>query len=107
MERVIVYTDGFNLYFGMIEAGFDYCRWLNVQQLAENLIKPTQQIAGVKYFTSRVSNNPSKQKRQATYIESLETFNVDVIYRHYQSNISDCKRCGHYKERWLHITKAN
>ena len=95
MERVLVYIDGFNLYFGMVEAGFDHCRWLNVQRLAENLLKPTQQIVGVKYFTSRVSNNPSKQKRQSTYIEALETFDVDVIYGHYQNNISDCKRCGH------------
>ena len=25
-ERVQVYVDGFNLYFGMLEAGFDYCK---------------------------------------------------------------------------------
>lgn len=38
IERVIVYIDGFNLYFGMREAGFDQCRWLNVLKLAENLL---------------------------------------------------------------------
>jgi len=36
-ERIIVYVDGFNLYFGMIEAGFDYCKWLNLKLLANNL----------------------------------------------------------------------
>ena len=36
-ERVIVYIDGFNLYFGMREAGFDHCRWLNLKKLIENL----------------------------------------------------------------------
>ena len=25
-ERVVVYVDGFNLYFGMLDAGFDYCK---------------------------------------------------------------------------------
>jgi hypothetical protein len=25
-ERIIVYIDGFNLYFGMLEAGYDYCK---------------------------------------------------------------------------------
>jgi hypothetical protein len=28
-ERVVVYVDGFNLYFGMMEAGLSNCRWLN------------------------------------------------------------------------------
>lgn len=98
MERIIVYIDGFNLYFGMMEAGFEKSRWLNVFQLAKNLCKPTQQIVGVKYFTSRVSNNPSKQKRQTIYLEALEIQGVEVIYGHYQSNTIECKRCGHL---WL------
>jgi hypothetical protein len=29
-ERVIFYVDGFNLYFGLLEAGFIYCKWLNI-----------------------------------------------------------------------------
>ena len=32
-ERVQVYVDGFNLYFGMLEAGYDYCKWLNLKLL--------------------------------------------------------------------------
>ncbi len=91
MERTLVYIDGFNLYFGMMEAGFEKSRWLN-------LAKPSQEIDGVKYFTSRVSNNPSKQKRQGTYIEALECFKVEIIYGHYQSNKVECNRCGHL---WL------
>lgn len=63
-ERVIVYIDGFNLYFGMREAGFDHCRWLNLKKLIENLLQPNQELKEIKYFTSRVSNNPDKQKRQ-------------------------------------------
>ena len=98
MERILVYIDGFNLYFGMLEAGFENSKWLNVYKLAQNLIKPNQQIVGVKYFTSRVNNNPVKQKRQGTYIEALECHNVEVIYGHYQSNTITCNRCGHI---WL------
>ena len=79
----------------MREAGFDYCRWLDVKKLAANLSKPNQQIVGVKYFTSRVSNNPSKQKRQTTYLEALETLGIDIIYGHYQNNVTECKSCGH------------
>jgi len=94
-ERVIVYVDGFNLYFGMKEAGFDNCKWLNIRSLIDDLLKPTQELVTIKYFTSRVSNNPDKQKRQSTYIEALETTGIKVIYGHYQMNKAECKRCGH------------
>ncbi len=56
-ERVVVYIDGFNLYFGIREAGFDKCRWLNLKTLVENLLQPHQKLIHIKYFTSRVSNN--------------------------------------------------
>lgn len=94
-ERVIAYIDGFNLYFGMREAGFDNCRWLNIKQLVEKLLKPHQELIGVKYFTSRVSNNPDKQKRQSTYIDALESTGAKVIYGNYQDGSEECLRCGH------------
>ncbi|MDR6560796.1 MULTISPECIES: NYN domain-containing protein [unclassified Arcicella] len=93
-ERVIAYIDGFNLYFGMREAGLDQCRWLNVKKLVNNLLKPHQELVAVKYFTSRVSNNPDKQKRQSTYIDALETTGVKIIYGNYQDGSTECKRCG-------------
>lgn len=93
-ERVIAYIDGFNLYFGMREAGFDYCRWLNVKKLVENLLQANQELIAVKYYTSRVSNSPDKQKRQSTYIDALESANVKIFYGNYQNGTEDCKRCG-------------
>ncbi len=94
-ERVVAYIDGFNLYFGMREAGFDNCRWLNVNKLVSGLLKPHQELCGIKYFTSRVSNNPDKQKRQSTYIDALESTGTKIIYGNYQDGSTECKRCGH------------
>lgn len=94
-ERVVVYIDGFNLYFGMREASFDQCRWLNVKQLAISLLKPHQELVNIKYFTSRVSNNPDKQKRQSTNIDALESIGVKIYYGNYQDGSQECKRCGH------------
>lgn len=48
----------------------------------------------VKYFTSRVSNNPDKQKRQSIYIDALESENIKIIYGNYQDGSEECKRCG-------------
>jgi len=93
-ERVIAYIDGFNLYFGMREAGFDQCRWLNVKRLIESLLQSNQELAGVKYYTSRVSNSPDKQKRQSTYLDALGSVGVEIFYGNYQDNNLECKRCG-------------
>jgi uncharacterized LabA/DUF88 family protein len=109
-ERVIVYVDGFNLYFGMREAKFDNCRWLNLNKLVLLLLKPYQELIEIKYFTSRVSNNPDKQKRQVKYIEALETTGVKIYYGHYQSGKVECDRCGHiwptYNEKMTDVNIA-
>lgn len=95
IERIIAYIDGFNLYFGMKENG-NSTLWLNPKQLVESLLRPGQQLMQTKYFTSRVRNNPDKEKRQKTYIEALETLSdFKITYGHYQSHIETCRRCGH------------
>lgn len=109
-EKVIAYVDGFNLYFGMVEAGFSYCKWLDLKQLVQNLLKPYQDLKEVKYFTSRVSNNPDKQKRQSLYIDALQSIGVKIIYGNYQDGNVTCLRCGHIwksaKEKMTYVNIA-
>jgi len=109
-ERVIVYVDGFNLYFGVKEAGFNNCKWLDINKLVEGLLKPDQELAGIKYFTSSVSNDPDKQKRQITFIEALETKGIKIFYGHYQKGSIECRRCGNiwatYNEKMTDVNIA-
>jgi uncharacterized LabA/DUF88 family protein len=109
-ERVIVYIDGFNMYFGILEAGFLNCKWLNIRKLVSNLLKSNQELIEIKYFTSRVSNNPDKQKRQATYIEALESVGIKIFYGHYQSDKTECRQCGNiwptYHEKMTDVNIA-
>lgn len=94
-ERVIAYIDGFNLYFGLKSAGWKRFYWLNLQAMAQNLLKPQQELVFTKYFTSRVSYPADKERRQATFIEALETLNdVRIYYGHYQANPQRCRKCG-------------
>ena len=96
MERVIAYIDGFNLYFGIKQNKWNDLLWLNVNDLANRLLKSNQQLIETKYFTSRVRNNPNKEKRQITYLEALQTHSgIKIFYGHYQSHIETCRRCGH------------
>jgi uncharacterized LabA/DUF88 family protein len=109
-ERVIAYVDGFNLYFGLIEAGLDYCKWLDLNKLANRLLKPNQELVELKYFTSRINNDPDKQKRQNVYIEAVESIGAKIYYGNFQRKPSECKRCGKiwtdYKEKMTDVNIA-
>lgn len=86
--RTILYIDGFNVYYGLKDAKKfdkygDY-RWLNYQQLAQNILLPHQKLEYVKYFTARIKGNPIKQKRQNDYLEALNTLpKIKIYYGNY------------------------
>jgi uncharacterized LabA/DUF88 family protein len=109
-ERVIAYNDGFNLYFGLIESGLDYCKWLDLKKLATRLLKPDQELIELKYFTSRINNDPDKQKRQNIYIEAVESIGAEIYYGNFQKKPVECKHCGKiwsdYKEKMTDVNIA-
>ena len=72
--------------------------WLNLVSLVENLLRDDQQLVEVKYFTTRISSrggNTAKFRRQATYLEALDTLpNLQTFYGHYLSKQVCCHSCG-------------
>jgi|ERR1035437_2257323 uncharacterized LabA/DUF88 family protein len=96
-DRVVVYIDGFNLYFGLKTKGWRQFYWLNLLDLSRHLLKPHQALVQVKYFTSRIRDDPPKERRQSTYIDALQTLpagEVQIIFGKYQSEIRTCHSCG-------------
>lgn len=94
-QRVIAYIDGFNLYFGLKAAGWKRFYWLNLQTMVRSLLMADQDLVFTKYFTSRVSYPPEKERRQATFLEALETLSdFRIYYGHYQTNPQHCRKCG-------------
>lgn len=67
----MVYIDGFNLYHGLKARHGRTYLWLDLGTLAHRLLKPGQALAGVKYFTASVRNNPAALARQNAYIGAL------------------------------------
>jgi len=91
MERVVAYVDGFNLYFGLKSKGWKRYYWLDIRELAINLLKPNQQLMGTKYFTARIAGPPDKVRRQAVFIEALETLSgFEIFYGVYQVSKRAC-----------------
>jgi uncharacterized LabA/DUF88 family protein len=96
MVRVISYVDGFNLYFGLREAGWKDLYWLNMHALSARLAKHDQQVVRTKYFTSRISRPRDKVRRQSTLIEAIRSIpECEVFFGHYLSSPRTCANCGY------------
>jgi uncharacterized LabA/DUF88 family protein len=96
-DRAAVYIDGFNLYFGIRESGLGRYLWLDLCAFSQNLLKGSQELVAVKYFTARIARPESKRRRQNAYLDALGTLKEDlfsVAYGNYQQNQSTCQRCG-------------
>lgn len=93
--KVIAYIDGFNLYFGL-RAGYGHrYLWLDVEALASTLLKPGQELVGVRYFTARVRNDPPAEHRQGTYLSALSTRPLTtVIEGRFQKKRTKCRGCA-------------
>ena len=93
-KRVIAYIDGFNLYFGLKESGWQRYYWLDVHKLAELQLPQDTVLVSVKYFTAPVKAPEDKRKRQSDYLEALETLALCRIIRgKYQFTSYFCKYC--------------
>jgi uncharacterized LabA/DUF88 family protein len=94
MAKVIVYIDGFNLYFGMNEKFGKQYLWLDLECLAKSFLLPGEPLIKVKYFTALISNNPAKEQRQQTFIQALQAAtSCEFYYGRYQSNTTTCRNC--------------
>ncbi|MBI1389056.1 MAG: NYN domain-containing protein [bacterium] len=93
-QRVIVYIDGFNLYFGLKSKFRKQYLWLNLLDLSNSLLKNNQRLIGVKYFTARIKSPDDKRMRQSNYIEALELIpEIEIIYGNYQESTKKCSNC--------------
>jgi uncharacterized LabA/DUF88 family protein len=114
MSRVMVYVDGFNLYFGLRSKSWKKYYWLDLCALATALLKPGQTLAGVHYFTSRIranGRNVPDMQRQTTYLEALGTLpNLRAHFGHYLEKPKQCRNCGaqwmDYEEKMTDVNIA-
>ena len=94
-KRAIVYIDGFNLYFGLIQRGWRKYLWLDLKKIAASLLVSNQVLTHTKYFTSRISKPVSKQRLQSIFIDAVNTLTeFSIYYGRYQAEIRICENCG-------------
>lgn len=78
----IVYVDGFNLYYRILKKSPQY-KWLNLLELAKQVLSPSNNIVKVRYFTARVSGklDPTSPAHQNDYLSALSSIpEIEVHY---------------------------
>lgn len=96
MERVIAYVDGYNLYYGLREKRWKRFYWLNIQAMVGHLLKPSQVPVTTKYFTTIIKQPEDRRRRQAVFLEALQTLDdLQIYYGHFLADTVRCRNCGH------------
>jgi uncharacterized LabA/DUF88 family protein len=84
-KRISFYVDGFNLYYGSLR-GTNH-RWVDLEALCGQYVKPDAELVAVKYFTAKVEDRPDKpgqRAEQLEYLRALRTLpKVRIIYGHF------------------------
>lgn len=72
-QRTFVYVDGFNLFYRCLK-GTPY-KWLDLLKLFRSVLRPTNDIVRIRYFTADVSGkrDPAKPLHQQAYMRALST----------------------------------
>jgi hypothetical protein len=68
-QRVIVYVDGFNFYYGLKHPKWRRYYWLDIVKLFESFMRPNQELIAVKYFSARPTD-VGKRKRQDAFFQA-------------------------------------
>lgn len=68
-QRVIIYIDGFNFYYGLKTAPWKKYYWLDIVKLMEAFLRPNQELIAVKYFSARPTD-VGKRKRQDAFFQA-------------------------------------
>ena len=101
MQRVTVYIDGFNLYYGLRDKNWKRYLWLDVRRLSENLLLSGQRLVAVRYFTARVHHDPrdpDKRLRQDTFLDATATLpDVRIHEGYFKPKMVTCAKC---KMKW-------
>lgn len=95
-KKAMVYVDGFNLYFGILQGSPDL-KWLNLPSFMD-FLRPDEEVVGVRYFTALV--DPQKHQsisrdRQKRYLQALGSCSrIKVVSGKYQMREVSCRaRC--------------
>jgi uncharacterized LabA/DUF88 family protein len=94
VERVAVYVDGFNLFFGIRSKNPKAVNF-DVASYVRSRLGSNQRLASVRYYSAPVVGNPDAERAQKRYFAALRASKVEVILGRFQQKTIHCEHCGH------------
>ena len=92
-QKVIVYVDGYNFYYGLKEVKWKKYYWLDLVSFFESFMQNGQELVGVKYF-SAPTNNQEKRKRQSDFFSANKLNDrFELILGNYLNKNVYCRNC--------------
>lgn len=93
-QRVIVYIDGFNFYYGLKNPKWRRYYWLDIVKLFESFIRSNQELIAVKYFSARPDNMGKSKRQDAFFQANNENPKFKLILGKYLKKEITCFNCG-------------
>jgi|HubBroStandDraft_4_1064222.scaffolds.fasta_scaffold02012_10 hypothetical protein len=98
--RVIVYIDGLNLYYGVLQQA-PSVKWLDLERLCK-LLRPNDDLQMIKYFSAPVAGSAD----QSVYLRALATLpKVQVILGKFKRKNVKCGvvGCSYLSSKWFTV----
>lgn len=93
-QKVIVYVDGFNFYYGLKKhTKWKKYYWIDLARLFESFLRPDQELVAVKYFSARVDDLDKSLRQNAFFQANKENPKFQLILGKYLKKTFECFSC--------------
>jgi uncharacterized LabA/DUF88 family protein len=92
-QRVIVYVDGFNFYYGLKNPKWKKYYWIDIVNLFERFIRPDQELVAVKYFSARPHDIGKSIRQNAFFQANKQNPKFKLILGRYLKKTFECYKC--------------
>lgn len=93
-QRIIVYVDGFNFYYGLrSERRWKKYYWLDLVKFFDMFMKENQELVAVKYFSARVNDLEKSRNQNAFFQANNENPRFHLILGKYLKKSIECYNC--------------
>lgn len=109
-QKVIVYVDGFNFYYGLRRGFWKKYYWLDVVSFFEQFMKPNQELVKVKYFSARPLDFEKNKRQWDWFMANKNNPKFELILGKYLKKDKVCNNCGYiihsYEEKETDVNIA-
>lgn len=93
-QKVIVYVDGFNFYYGLKSKKWKSFYWLDYVKFFESFLKPYQELVEVNYFSARPTDPGKNDRQDRLFTANKQNPRFNLILGKYLKKDIRCKYCN-------------